>query len=382
MRPTESTPEVSVLLPVRDAEGSLPACIASIECQTFQDWECIAVDDGSHDGSLEILRSWEADSPRVTVASVRSPGGIVPALEEARRLARAPFLARHDADDCSTPRRLERQLAVIRSAANDLAVLGCLTIPRGREPTDGMRRYLGWLDHCAGGDWLDHSAAGDAEGDGVAARPPAGAWETSAEICSREIWIECPIAHPTAMMRASSIARVGGYRATGGPEDYDLWLRLHRAGFRIASLFERLYEWTDRADRLSRLDPRYAPIAFLRCRVHHLRRWLCEHGAMGSRPLLIWGAGRDGRRFARAWEEDERSPGPAPPAISAFVDIDPRKIGRSRRGRPVVDLATARRAYPEAFFLIAVGVEGAREIIRGSMRAEGLLEGRDFLCVQ
>jgi hypothetical protein len=288
----------------------------------------------------------------VAVADAPPSGGIVSALEEARRLARSPLLARQDADDTSAPIRLERQVAAMDEAGEDLAVLGCLTIHRGTEPTEGMRRYLDWLDACA-----------------------------SADACGREIWIESPIAHPTALMRADAIARVGGYREMGWPEDYDLWLRVHRAGLRIASLPERLYEWTDREDRLSRRDPRYAPGSFLRCRLHHLRRWLADHDPAGSRPLVVWGAGRDGRRLARAWEEEGRLTGPPASPVAAFIDIDPRKVGRSRRGRPVLAFEDSLRSHPGAIYLVAVGVEGARAIIRRSLVGSGLLEGRDFLCL-
>ena len=51
-------PAVSVLLPVRDARRTLPACLRSLRAQTLQDHEVVAVDDGSTDGSGEILEAW------------------------------------------------------------------------------------------------------------------------------------------------------------------------------------------------------------------------------------------------------------------------------------------------------------------------------------
>jgi hypothetical protein len=142
-----------------------------------------------------------------------------------------------------------------------------------------MRRYLDWLLDCIG---------------------PAA--------CAREIWVESPVAHPTAMIRASVMERVGGYREMGWPEDYDLWLRIHRTGGSISNLSETLYEWTDSPERLSRRDSRYAPEAFLRCRVHHLRLWLAERGI--DRPLLIWGAGRDGGSRERGMHRRRQDPPP------------------------------------------------------------------------
>lgn len=175
---------------------------------------------------------------------------------------------------------------------------------------------------------------------------------------------------------------VGGYRDCGWPEDYDLWLRIHRAGWRIGNLSDVLYEWTDSPGRLSRRDPRYSSDAFLRCKVHHLCRWFVEHGI--TRQVVVWGAGRDGKRLARAWEAERsrcEAVGKAAPGIVAFIDIDPRKIGRSRRRLPILDPDSCRKAFPDAFYLAAVGVTGARGLIRATLTGWGLSEGEDFVCL-
>jgi glycosyltransferase involved in cell wall biosynthesis len=341
-------PAISILLPVRDAGPTIDACLASIQAQTEKDWECLAVDDHSVDGSRGILDAWTRRDGRFRVLDAPGPGGIVAALEHARAHARAPLLARQDADDVSLPDRLERQRARMSGAGERLAVLGCGTRTPGRV-TDGMRRYLDWLSACV-----------------------------DPEVCAREIWIESPLAHPTVVMRSEWIARVGGYRELPWPEDYDLWLRIHRAGGAIANLHEVLYEWNDAPGRLSRRDSRYSAESFLRCRLHHLRAWLACGGA--PRPLIVWGAGRDGRRLARAWRAEREAPGPPAAEIRAFVDIDPRKLGGTRAGRPVLDWASAIQTHPGAFVVVAVGVPGAREEIRSVLTGAGLVEARDFVC--
>src|SRR5688572_27413317 len=80
-------PRVSVLLPVRDAEGTLGACLASLAAQTLADHEVIAVDDGSRDGSRAILEAFARSDPRL---SVLAPGrrGLVAALAATVRVAR------------------------------------------------------------------------------------------------------------------------------------------------------------------------------------------------------------------------------------------------------------------------------------------------------
>ena len=366
-------PVVSILLPIRDAAATLDSCLSSLVDQTVPDWECLAIDDGSKDGSRDIIDRWAGRDARIRALDSPPPGGIVAALEKARRLARGAFLARQDADDRSLPARFAQQLEALDRDPR-LAVVGCTTWTPG-DLTDGMRRYLDWLAGC-----------------------------TDPETCARDIWIESPIAHPTAMIRSSIMQEVGGYRDCGWPEDYDLWLRIHRAGWRIGNLSDVLYEWTDSPGRLSRRDPRYSPDAFLRCKVHHLCRWFVEHGI--TRQVVVWGAGRDGKRLARALEAERGMPrqsaatqsiglarameaeiskceavGEAAPGIVAFIDIDPRKIGRRRRGLPILDPDSCRKAFPGAFYLAAVGVAGARGLIRATLTGWGLSEGEDFVCL-
>src|SRR5690349_1483577 len=93
-----SPPLVSVLLPVRDAAATLDQALDSLLAQTMPALEIVAVDDGSRDDSGPRLEAWAARDPRVRVLR-GPPRGLVAALEEGRRQARAPFLARMDADD-------------------------------------------------------------------------------------------------------------------------------------------------------------------------------------------------------------------------------------------------------------------------------------------
>src|SRR4051794_2980150 len=98
---------VSVLLPVYNAEKFLRKALDSILFQTHSDFEIIAVDDGSVDSSLQILKEYAHDA-RVRILS-RPNTGLVGALNDAIGMARGQFLARMDADDIAISTRLERQ---------------------------------------------------------------------------------------------------------------------------------------------------------------------------------------------------------------------------------------------------------------------------------
>jgi glycosyltransferase involved in cell wall biosynthesis len=94
-------------MPVRDAAATLDMAVASILRQTLNDFELIAVNDGG--GSLGILEKYARRDSRVKVVPL-PPTGIVGAINAGIAEAKAPFIARMDADDLSHPRRLELQI--------------------------------------------------------------------------------------------------------------------------------------------------------------------------------------------------------------------------------------------------------------------------------
>ncbi|MDX1623660.1 MAG: glycosyltransferase [Gemmatimonadota bacterium] len=333
-----AAPPLSVLLPVRDAADHLPTAIASLERQSHADFEVLAVDDGSTDESPAILAAWARRDPRVRVLT-RPAMGIVAALERARGETRGRYLARMDADDVARPRRFELQLAALeRDPA--LAAVGARIRYFPREGLgEGALRYERWINALVEPDEIE-----------------------------RDLFVECPLPHPTFALRAAAVAAVGGYRDPGWPEDYDLLLRLWEAGRRLGKVPAVLLDWRERADRLSRVAGAYSPEAFRRCKVHFLRRTL-----LAGRPVMVWGAGPTGKRFARALQAEGVE-------VVAFVELDPRKIGKTIHGAEVVGPDGIDR-FRGSFCVAAVGQAGAREEIRVALRAAGWREMDEFVAV-
>ena len=116
-----STPRVSFVLPVYNARDYLAVAVESLLAQTFGDFEVLAINDGSTDGSRDVLAGYAHDA-RVRILDQPNQG-LVATLNRGVREARAPWVARMDADDVSLPRRLERQMAHA-AARPDLALLG------------------------------------------------------------------------------------------------------------------------------------------------------------------------------------------------------------------------------------------------------------------
>lgn len=330
---------VSILLPARDASATLAEALESIAAQTHREWELIAVDDGSRDETLALLELWARRDARIRVLRHPEGQGIAAALNAALAAAHGPVVARMDADDVALPARLERQIALLGAGGGE--VLGCQVryFPEA-VVAEGARRYEAWLNGLI-----------------------------TPEEHHRDIFIECPLAHPTFMLPRARLESVGGYRARGWPEDYDLLLRLWRHGARLAKVPELLLLWREAPGRTSRTHPDYHSDAFRRCKAHHLRRSYLA----GDRPALIWGGGPFGKLLAR-----ELLALGVP--LRGFVDLSPRRIGQVIYGAPVLSQPEAFRLKGQAFGIAAVGQSGARDEIRAAMTAAGWVESVDFCC--
>ena len=329
----DAPPIVSVILPCFNAADTLPECLESLAQQSFQHWEIVAVDDGSIDETPEILRAFAAQYANVRVIST-AHSGIVAALQRACAEAKGAYLARMDADDVADAARLAQQVSMMERGGLDLC--GTRVAHWGSGPGEGLARYIEWINGI-----VDHDSI------------------------VRDLFIECPIPHPTFMMSRSAYEASGGYQDQGWPEDYDLIMRFYLAGFRFGKPSEPLLRWRHSEGRLSRIDERYSPEKFRRLKRHYLA---LSH-LSGGRPFYQWGAGAVGKNWLREWEAEKPQ---------AVVDLHPRKIGKIIHGVRVI----APEDLPgpgAAFTVVAVGAPGAREEIREWFNSRGYEELRDYV---
>ncbi|MDC8753601.1 glycosyltransferase [Erythrobacter sp. sf7] len=191
------SPLVSVVMPVYNAGRFLGAALDSILAQTFIDFELIAVDDGSTDGSSDILAEAAGRDPRVVVRRQQN-GGVTKALNAGLQVARGTFIARMDADDIALPDRFERQVAYLMAHPTCVAVGGQVILMD--QDDRALCRLPVPCDHAA----IDRFHM---------------------EACVSAV------CHPTAIIRTSAIRDIGGYRDTyTSAEDVDLFLRLAEVG--------------------------------------------------------------------------------------------------------------------------------------------------------
>lgn len=190
-------------MPVHNAGPYLAASVESILAQTFADFELVALDDASTDGSAGLMRDWAKRDRRIRLVESSIRLGPVGSADRVVREARAPVCARMDADDVSRPTRLAAQWEVLR-ANPDACLVGSL--------------------------WEGIDAAGRLV-------RPQDRWR----LVRRSSF--APFPHGSIMFRREAFDAVGGYRAACTYwEDLDLYFRMAARG-RILVVPASLYRY-------------------------------------------------------------------------------------------------------------------------------------------
>jgi hypothetical protein len=209
------TPRVSVVMPVRDVAPFVDEAISSILRQTLDDLELVIVDDGSTDGTVELIREHARRDFRIRVHEQQQLG-LVAALNAGCSLASADVLARMDGDDFAEPRRLSEQLVVLADDPDTVLVGSAVTLVDERGRPFSTTRY-----------------------------------PTDPEEIRHELLVRNCFAHPTVVFRRAAFESAGMYRNTfPHAEDYDLWLRLSDQG-RLRNLSEPLVRYRIHAGQVT-----------------------------------------------------------------------------------------------------------------------------------
>jgi len=327
--------KVSVVMPVYNAEDTVLAALESLKAQSIPRLEIIVVNDGSTDGTMELLHRQKG-----ILLLDHSHRGIAAALNDGLAAASGDYLARMDADDVCHPSRMELQASFL-DVYSEIGLVGCRVAFGGdRIQKAGYATYIDWINSLI-------------EPDEIALNR----------------FIESPFAHPSVMFRRALFERFGAYRHGPFPEDYELWLRWMANGVSMAKVEEELLTWNDPPDRLSRTDARYSIDAFYRIKSEYISMWLRENNPHHP-DVIVWGAGRVTRKRAAILEEFGIR-------ITHYIDLKPRSL---ECGTPVIhhdDIPD-----PDTCFILPmVGNRGARAKIRSFLSRRGFTEGRNFICI-
>ena len=197
---TAGVPAVTVLMAVWNPHPRyFLEAVQSVLGQSFRDFELLVVEDPSPRDAAALLA--EIDDERIRVVRREARAGLAAALNSGLALARAPLIARMDADDVCVADRLTRQIEFLTQHP-EIDVVGSRILIVNEDGRAYGRRLLP----------LRHE-----------------------EIAAALRRYNC-ISHPAVMMRRERLESVGGYDPQQRVEDYDLWCRMLRSGARFANL--------------------------------------------------------------------------------------------------------------------------------------------------
>lgn len=200
-------PKISVVMPVYNCGQFLKEALASLLIQTYDDFEIIAINDGSNDDSLDILKKFALLDSRIRIIDQKNTG-IVKVLNRGIEQARGDYIARMDSDDVSFPNRFSDQVKILDARPEVILVAGDFEVIN--HSSEFLYRELVLPEN---------------------------------EALKRALYLRNPIAHGSTMFRKSTVKKAGGYRDLFGPtEDVDLWMRLSHMG-EFAATATHIYKW-------------------------------------------------------------------------------------------------------------------------------------------
>ncbi|GIY10276.1 UDP-GlcNAc:betaGal beta-1,3-N-acetylglucosaminyltransferase-like protein 1 [Caerostris extrusa] len=280
--------EVSIILPLYNAEPWLEECLQSIEAQDFTGiLELSVFNDG--DKSLSILESWSKNLKnqklKITISSGSgNPKGVGYAKNKAVAQSSGEYLCFLDADDCMASSRVRKQFDSCFSDHNH--IVGCCF---HRKPADSTPRYTNWANSLS-----------------------------SSELYSQIYTSFGPtIIMPTWFCHRSVHTRIGGFdeRGKGIPEDLLFFYRHLRLGGKLHRVDEDLllYRYHPSATTFSISEDTIWQIRLEELEDQVLKNWT---------RFTIWNAGKQGRKFYRSLAPQNKL------KVQAFCDVDNKKISK------------------------------------------------------
>ncbi|GAA4107965.1 glycosyltransferase [Aquimarina addita] len=259
-------PLVTIIMAVKDTAIYLPECIESIISQTYSNWELIAVNDHSSDGSDLILQEYATKDHRIRFYNSDRPK-LIPTLQVGYAQTKGTLINRMDSDDKMPVDKLEVLVTNWQKYGKGTVIAGGTEhfVDEG-EVGDGFLKYERWLNKVA---------------------------KTSTHY--QEIYKECVIPSHCWIIHKEDFDSVGAFDPIVYPEDYDLCFRFYRKGLHVVGIDKVMHHWRDRSNRISRTWDEYKDNRYFDLKL----RFFYELDRDRSRPLVLWGAGRNGKHMAK-----------------------------------------------------------------------------------
>lgn len=253
-------------MPVKNAALFLDECIDSIISQKYTNWELLAVDDYSSDGTLQILKRFSAFDSRIKVLKNHRIG-IIEALKTGYNISKGEFITRMDADDIMPKIKLDKLQQLLITSGKGFVASGLVKYFSEKPLGNGYIKYEHWLNELS-----------------------------SRNLNYSEIYKECTIPSPCWMMWKEDFELCGGFNSITYPEDYDLAFRMYKNKMHPTCSKEVLHLWRDSENRASRTDDNYKDNNFIPLKV----KYFMDIDYNKNKQLYLWGAGKKGKEIAKA----------------------------------------------------------------------------------
>jgi glycosyltransferase involved in cell wall biosynthesis len=283
-------PLVSILIPFKNTENYLSACLESIIHQTYTHWELLIVDDSSTDSSYALVENFAKTNNKIKLLQ-NTGSGIIDALKLALQHSKGTFITRMDSDDVMRPNKVELLANALLAQGRKHIALGLVHYFSEEGIKDGYRSYEIWLNHL-----------------------------TKTGTNYTEIYKECVIPSPCWMIHKADLIACDAFNPKRYPEDYDLAFRFYKHNFKCIPCDEIIHDWRDYNTRTSRTHVHYAENHFIPLKLDYF----LELDFNPEKTLVVWGAGKKGKTIARLLNEKQ--------IPFEWICDNPNKIGRDIYG--------------------------------------------------
>lgn len=326
---------ISIILPVKDTSIYLEECINSIIRQHYPHWELIAVNDGSSDNSLQILESFAKLDNRIRVLDNPSPS-LINALKLGFKESTGDYITRMDSDDKMPEDKLQSMMYAWQSNGKGSLITGGVKYFSDEELGDGYKRYADWINNLAKDQtYLENK------------------------------YRECVIPSCCWLIHRDDFTKAGGFESEIYPEDYDLCFRFINQGLNIIGIDKTLHYWRDHPERISRNLEVYQDHRFFDLKLSTF----LAHDRDKSRPLVLWGAGKNGKKIAKFLKAQNQD--------YYWICDNKKKIGKDIYGQTLKGI----RELPEISnpqIIIAVANKDDQQDIEVILKEQGLHPIHDF----
>jgi glycosyltransferase involved in cell wall biosynthesis len=195
---------ISVVLPVYNCKEYINDSVQSILKQTYKNFELIIVDDGSDDGTLEILNNFK--DKRIRLYKNKYNRGLIYSLNRALNKSKGQFIARMDADDICELNRFQKQINYLNKNIEISVVGSAVTLIDNNNRVN--QKYL---------------------------------YPYNDNLIKWSMFFSCSVCHPSVMIRSDVFKKINRYSLTAKfAEDYDLWSQLIKKKYKFSNLQDSL----------------------------------------------------------------------------------------------------------------------------------------------